>query len=101
MIQTAASSGEALAAGVIFTVPALILLGIWDGFDYVQTTAIALFGGLLGVAFSVPLRRALIVEEQLRFPEGVATAQVVQVCVVVGCVIRGLNCVSGWNALQG
>ena len=79
LVQTAASSGEALAAGVIFTLPALIILGTWQGFDYWQTTIIAGLGGMLGVLFAVPLRRALIVEAKLAFPEGVATARVLEI----------------------
>ena len=79
IVQTAASSGEALAAGVIFTIPALLLVGYWSAFDYWQTTMIALVGGLLGVLFTIPLRRALIVTARLRFPEGVATAEVLKV----------------------
>lgn len=79
IVQTAASSGEALAAGVIFTMPALILIGYWSHFDYWQTASIALVGGLLGVLFTIPLRRALIVQARLRFPEGVATAEVLKV----------------------
>lgn len=78
-VQTAASAGESLAAGVIFTLPALILLGTWTEFSYFETTLIALFGGLLGVLFTIPLRRALIVERPLLFPEGVATAEVLKV----------------------
>ena len=79
IVQTAASAGESLAAGVIFTLPALIVLGTWTAFDYWQTTVIAGLGGLLGVLFTVPLRRALIVDAKLAFPEGVATAQVLEV----------------------
>ena len=79
IVQTAASAGEALAAGVIFTIPALVLLGAWSRFDYWEVTMIAGFGGVLGVVFSIPLRRALIVEQPLRFPEGVATAEVLKV----------------------
>ena len=79
IVQTAASAGESLAAGVIFTIPALVLLGAWNRFDYWEVTMIAGFGGLLGVAFSIPLRRALVVEQPLRFPEGVATAEVLKV----------------------
>jgi putative OPT family oligopeptide transporter len=79
IVQTAASSGEALAAGVIFTIPALLLVGYWSGFDYWQTMLIATVGGLLGVLFTIPLRRALIVSARLRFPEGVATAEVLKV----------------------
>ena len=78
IVQTAASSGEALAAGVIFTIPALLLIGYWQQFDYVQTTVLSLVGGLLGVLFTIPLRRALIIDAGLRFPEGVATAEVLK-----------------------
>jgi putative OPT family oligopeptide transporter len=79
IVQTAASSGEALAAGVIFTIPALLLIGYWDSFHYWQTFIVSLVGGLLGVVFTIPLRRALIVGAALRFPEGVATAEVLKV----------------------
>ena len=82
IVQTAASSGEALAAGVIFTIPALLLVGYWPAFDYWQTALIATVGGLLGVLFTIPLRRALIVTARLRFPEGVATAEVLKVAIV-------------------
>ena len=79
IVQTAASSGEALAAGTIFTIPALLLVGYWQAFDYWQTMLITTVGGLLGVLFTIPLRRALIVNARLRFPEGVATAEVLKV----------------------
>lgn len=78
IVQTAASAGEALAAGVIFTLPAVVLLGYWDGFPFLPVMAIALCGGVLGVLFTVPLRRALIVEQPLKFPEGVATGEVLK-----------------------
>lgn len=78
IVQTAASAGESLAAGVIFTFPALILLGYWDVFDYVWVTVIAGLGGLIGVLFTVPLRRSLIVEQKLTYPEGTATAEVLR-----------------------
>ncbi len=79
IVQTAASSGEALAAGVIFTIPALLLVGYWTEFNYWQTVLIATVGGVLGVLFTIPLRRALIVTARLRFPEGVATAEVLKI----------------------
>jgi putative OPT family oligopeptide transporter len=71
-----AAAGEALAAGVIFTIPALVLMGTWTEVHYVETTLIALFGGMLGVLWMVPLRRALIINTDLPFPEGVAVAAV-------------------------
>ncbi|MEM1264016.1 MAG: oligopeptide transporter, OPT family [Pseudomonadota bacterium] len=79
IVQTAASAGESLAAGVIFTLPALILIGYWDSFDYGRVTMIAMLGGFLGVLFTIPLRRSLIVEQKLMFPEGAATAEVLKV----------------------
>ena len=78
IVQTAASAGESLAAGVIFTLPALLLIGYWENVDYWEVTKIAMVGGLLGVLFTVPLRRALILKAQLKFPEGVATAAVLK-----------------------
>ena len=71
-----ASAGECVAAGVIFTIPALLILGVWSDINYVQTTLIALFGGMLGVLWMVPLRRALVVKTDLPFPEGIAVAAV-------------------------
>jgi putative OPT family oligopeptide transporter len=78
MVQTAASAGESLAAGVIFTIPALVIMGYWEEFNYMETTMIAISGGILGVLFTIPLRNALIVKENLMFPEGVATAEVLK-----------------------
>jgi putative OPT family oligopeptide transporter len=79
IVQTAASAGESIAAGVIFTMPALIILGYWQVFDYAWVSLIAGLGGLLGVLFTIPLRRSLIVEQKLAYPEGEATAEVLKV----------------------
>lgn len=78
IVQTGASAGSSIAAGVIFTVPALVILGFWDDFRYWWVFAIAGLGGVLGVLFSVPLRRSLIVDQQLAFPEGKAAAEVLR-----------------------
>ena len=78
IVQTGASAGSSIAAGVIFTIPALIILGYWNDFRYSWVLAIAGLGGLLGVLFSVPLRRSMIVEEPLAFPEGKAAAEVLK-----------------------
>jgi putative OPT family oligopeptide transporter len=78
IVQTGASAGSSIASGVIFTIPALVILGHWADFDYLWVFAIAGLGGILGVFFSVPLRRALIVEQQLAFPEGKAAAEVLK-----------------------
>jgi putative OPT family oligopeptide transporter len=76
MIQTIGSSGEAIAAGVVFTIPALIVLGFMP--ELSKIFALASIGGLLGIFFMIPLRRYLIVREHRRllFPEGVACAEV-------------------------
>ncbi len=76
-----AASGEALAAGVIFTIPALVVIGAWSHIYYIQTTLIALIGGILGVLWMVLLRRALIVKTDLPFPEGIAVAAVINTAV--------------------
>ena len=78
IVQTGASAGSSIAAGVIFTIPALIILGYWDDFRYSWVMAIAGLGGLLGVIFSVPLRRSLIVDQNMAFPEGKAAAEVLK-----------------------
>ena len=78
IVQTAASAGESLAAGVIFTLPALVIMGFWEDFNFFWVAIIAGFGGTLGVLFTIPLRRSLIVEGNLKFPEGIATAEVLE-----------------------
>jgi len=78
IVATGASAGTSIATGVIFTIPALIILGYWQDFRYSWVLAIAGLGGLLGVLFSVPLRRSLIVEQGLAFPEGKAAAEVLR-----------------------
>lgn len=77
LAKTMASAGESLAAGVIFTIPALIVIGYWDEIHIWETMAIALVGGLLGVIFTIPLRRILIIDLDLKYPESVATTEVV------------------------
>ena len=78
IVQTAASAGEAIAAGAIFTLPALVLMGYWQDFLSGWTMLICGVGGLLGVLLTIPLRHALITEQQLPFPEGHATAAVLE-----------------------
>lgn len=78
LVQTAASAGQAIAGGVVYTIPALIIIGYWTHFDYWTSVWVALLGGLLGVLFSVPLRRVLVHLPRLPFPEGHAIAQVLK-----------------------
>ena len=69
LVQTSASAGESLAAGVIFTFPALLLMGYWTSFDYIEVTKIALIGGIMGALFTIPLRKTFIIDNKLNFPE--------------------------------
>jgi putative OPT family oligopeptide transporter len=78
-VQTCASAGESLAAGIIFTMPALILIGHWQSFDFWVVSLVALSGGLLGILFMIPMRRVFVVDnDDLPFPEGVACAAVLE-----------------------
>jgi len=101
IVHTIASSGESLAAGIIFTVPAIVLLGIWsDGFNYWETTLIAMAGGVIGVTMMIPLRRAMIIDQpELRFPEGVACAEVLKAGDRGGADMKGIFSALGIGAL--
>ncbi|RUR20299.1 oligopeptide transporter, OPT family [Legionella sp. km535] len=77
-VQTAASAGEAVAGGIVYTIPALIIIGFWNHFDYLTNFFIAACGGILGVLFSIPLRRILVNDHSLKFPEGRAIAEVLK-----------------------
>lgn len=98
IVSTGASAGSSIATGVIFTMPALIILGYWDDFVYSWVLAIAGLGGLLGVFFSVPLRRSLIVDQGLAFPEGKAAAEVLRSGDKPG---EGLKLLAGAAAIGG
>ncbi len=79
IVQTTASSGEALAAGAIFTIPALIISGVWNDVKFWPTVFICIAGGILGIVFMIPLRKSHIVEDKsLTYPEGVACAEVLK-----------------------
>ncbi len=75
IVQTQASAAGTLC-NVILVLPSLLLIGFWHNFPLWQTMAVCLLGGLLGVAYSVPLRRVMVVGSNLPFPEGVAAAEV-------------------------
>lgn len=81
MVQIMASVGEALTAGIAFILPALIILRVWDGFNYWQTVVTGLLGGGLGVLFTIPLRRALLRDKTLRYPEAMAIGNVLKASV--------------------
>jgi putative OPT family oligopeptide transporter len=76
--RTTASVGEGLVAGAIFTIPAFLISGAWENLRYLESTAIMLIGGVLGVLFIIVLRRTLVVEADLPFPESVAAAEIVK-----------------------
>jgi putative OPT family oligopeptide transporter len=77
IVQTVASAAGTLAA-IIFVLPGLIIVGWWHGFPYWTTAGVTAVGGILGVMFSVPLRRALVVDTPLPYPEGRAAAEVLK-----------------------
>src|SRR3990167_11004966 len=68
-VQTAASAGEAVAGGIVYTIPALIIIHYWYGFDYFTNLLFAVCGGVLCVLFSISLRRVFVNEALLCFPE--------------------------------
>ena len=78
IVQTVASAAGTLAS-IIFVLPGLIIVGWWQGFPFWTSFAVTCLGGILGVMFSVPLRRALVVDSNLPYPEGVAAAEVLRV----------------------
>ena len=83
IVQTIASSAGTLSA-IVFVLPGLIMVGWWTGFPYWQSVAVIALGGVLGVMYSVPLRRALVTGSELPYPEGVAAAEVLKVGAGVG-----------------
>ncbi|REJ65295.1 MAG: oligopeptide transporter, OPT family [Planctomycetota bacterium] len=81
MVQTAASAGESIAAGIVFTIPALLIAEAWENFsdNYVTIALVALGGGMLGIMFMIPMRRVFVVESpELAYPEGKACAEVLR-----------------------
>jgi len=78
IVQTVASSAGTLSA-IIFVLPGLVMIGWWTGFPYAYSSAICALGGVLGVMYSIPLRRALVTNSDLPYPEGVACAEVLKV----------------------
>ncbi len=76
--RTTASVGEALVAGAIFTIPAFLISGVWDRLRYWESTMIMLIGGLLGVFFIIVLRRTMVEEAELPFPESVAAGELIK-----------------------
>jgi putative OPT family oligopeptide transporter len=100
IVQTIASAAGTLSA-IVFVLPGLVMVGWWTGFPYWLSVAVIGIGGILGVMYSVPLRRALVTGTDLPYPEGVAAAEVLKVGTGVGGVEenrRGLNMIV-WSSV--
>ncbi|WP_337861426.1 OPT family oligopeptide transporter, partial [Mitsuokella jalaludinii] len=78
MVQTQASAAGTLSA-IIFIIPGMLMIGYWQGFEFWQTLLVSTCGGCLGVLFTIPLRRAMVVHSDLAYPEGVAAAEILKV----------------------
>src|SRR6187399_2700509 len=96
IVQTVASAAGTLSA-IIFVLPGLVIVGWWTGFPFWQSFFICVSGGILGVLFTVPLRRALVTNSDLPYPEGVAAAEVLK----VGSEARGESTVAAGEASEG
>ncbi len=99
LVQTAASAGEAIASGLMYSLPALIILRYWVGFHYWETMFIGLVGGILGVLFTIPLRKVLLTERSLRFPEGTAIGNILRVNAAKGVGLKELLTGGAWGAV--
>src|SRR5689334_3031557 len=78
IVQTVASAAGTLS-GIVFVLPGFVMIGVWQGFPFWTSFAICALGGILGVMYSIPLRRALVTGSDLPYPEGVACAEVLKV----------------------
>lgn len=96
IVQTVASAAGTLSA-IIFVLPGLVIIGWWTGFPFWQSFLICVSGGVLGVLFTIPLRRALVTNSDLPYPEGVAAAEVLK----VGSATRGETKVDAGEAREG
>lgn len=83
-IQTASSVADGAVSGIIFTIPALMIIHFWQGFNYWDTVIIGFLGGVLGIIISIPIKTALLKEKNLHFPEGMAIGQVIKIGVEGG-----------------
>src|SRR5689334_12662362 len=96
IVQTVASAAGTLSA-IIFVLPGLVIVGWWTGFPFWQSCLVCVSGGILGVLFTIPLRRALVTTSDLPYPEGVAAAEVLE----VGSETRGETKVDSSEAREG
>ena len=96
IVQTVASAAGTLSA-IIFVLPGLVIVGWWTGFPFWESFLICVSGGILGVLFTIPLRRALVTNSDLPYPEGVAAAEVLK----VGSSARGEGAADASEAREG
>src|SRR6186997_416256 len=96
IVQTVASAAGTLSA-IIFVLPGLVIVGWWTGFPFWTSSLVCVSGGILGVLFTIPLRRALVTTSDLPYPEGVAAAEVLK----VGSETRGETQVASGEAREG
>ena len=113
MVQTQASAAGTLAA-IIFIIPGMLMVGYWESFELWQTLLVSACGGCMGVLFTIPLRRAMVVHSDLPYPEGMAAAEILKVGasgsqsgglreLLTGSSIAGLTalCSNGFHVLAG
>ena len=117
IVQTQASAAGTLSA-IIFIIPGLLMIGYWQGFEFWQTLLVSVCGGCLGVLFTIPLRRAMVVNSDLPYPEGMAAAEILKVGsgehrdsnkagglreILGGGIVAGIValCTSGFKVLAG
>jgi putative OPT family oligopeptide transporter len=102
--RTTASVGEALVAGAIFTIPAFVLSGVWDNLRVGDTIAIMMIGGVLGVLLVIILRRTLVEDRTLKFPESVATSEIIKAGQRgesgASFVLGGMGFAAAWEVLK-
>jgi len=102
VVQTMTSAGESLAAGIIFTMPALLVMGFAGDMNFITVFCVAILGGVLGTIFTIALRRVFIVEEALLYPEGIACEEVLVAgekggsSLIVILYALGLGAIYGW-----
>ena len=102
VVQTMTSAGESLAAGIIFTMPALLVMGFAGEMNFITVFCVAILGGVLGTIFTIALRRVFIVEEALLYPEGIACEEVLVAgekggsSLIVILYALGLGAIYGW-----
>ncbi len=90
IVQTVASAAGTLSA-IIFVLPGLIIVGWWNGFPFWESFGVCVTGGILGVMYTIPLRRALVTDSDLPYPEGVACAEVLKVGATAGAEVPGVS----------